>query len=382
VVGRRMGHPYWLWEAIMGSPQVLAACLAPEEAVKIDRVADRIVGLRPAHMYLTGTGSSRFAGLVTAQALSELTELPATVHTSSEFQAYPPAGLGPESVVIATSHSGVTPGDVPAMESARSCGAFTIGITNYRESALAQVVDEVIVGPDTPILRLRTTRSYNGNIVRGLQLSIALGKRLGRGEKAEAYQRDLLQCPSVLESCLAEYAPLVPEVARELLHSSVYFVVAAGPNMSTAHETALGFYQGTGVGARALQVEEFLHGSVQAMREEMCLVAIAAPGPLQRRILQAVEAVKAIGGRTLIIAPKDTPGMQMADVPIPMPAGIPELLTPVIYTGPLWQIGYHFSLLTNRDPDYMEMMDEAHMQALASLMPEGSQFDRWAGRVD
>jgi len=267
------------------------------------------------------------------------------------------------------------------LELARRRGAYTFGITNDAQSDLAGAVHQAIIGPDTPILRLRTTRSYNGNIFRGLQLSIALGKRLGNQEKAKAYEHDLERCPSILAQCLKKYADRAPEMASGILNSSLFFSVAAGPNMSTAYETALGFYQGSGTGARALQVEEYLHGSVQAITRDMCFLGIAAPGPLQKRIMQAVKAAKIIGTQTLVIAPENTPELEIADVVISIPAVVPELLTPLIYTGPLWQIGYYFSIQTGRDPDYMLMEDDAHKEALAALMPEGSQFDRWAGRV-
>jgi glucosamine 6-phosphate synthetase-like amidotransferase/phosphosugar isomerase protein len=365
----------------MGSPAVLEGCLAPEGKVQIDRAADKIAELNPEHIFLTGTGSSRFAGMVTEQALNELAGLPATVHSSTEFMAYPPVRLGPESIVIATSHSGVTPGDVRMIDFARSQGAYTFGITNDVNSDLAGAVHQVIIGPDTPILRLRTTRSYNGNIFRGLQLSIALGKRLGREARAQAYEKELENCPSRLDQCLKEYAITTSEMASVLLNSSMFFCVAAGPNMSTAYETALGFYQGSGAGARALQVEEYLHGSIQAITTDMCFVGIASPGLLQKRILEALGAARCIGTQTLVIAPEETPGTELADIVIAMPAEVPELLTPLIYTGPLWQIGYYFSIHKGRDPDYMLMDDLAHKEALAELMPEGSQFDRWAGRM-
>lgn len=379
---RRFQHPYWLWEAMNRSYEVLQANLADSESEKIECVVRKIVEIDPKHIFLLGTGSSGFAGMITAHALNELTDIPASVYNTSEFGAYPPSFLGPDTVVIATSHSGETPGDIPVMELIHKKGAFLIGITNYPESSLAKAVDLPLIGPNTPVLRLRLTRSYNGNILRGLQIAVSLGKKIGHKDKAEALEEELMKSPLVLRECLEKYALITPDIAKSLLDVPLFFMAAAGPNMSTAYEAALGFYQGSGARARALQIEEFLHGSIQAMREEMCLVAIAAPGPLQNRILRSVNAVQQFGAKVVLIGPKSKIEAFNPDVAIPMSDDLPELLTPVIYTAPLWQIGYHFSLLTGRDPDYMEMSESGHKKALASLMPEGSQFDRWAGRID
>lgn len=379
---RRHEHPYWLWEAMMGSSKLLKACLDEEGVQQIDRVVDEILHREPKNFFLIGTGSSRFAGMVTVQALKEIAGIHAVSVNTMEFGAYPPLDLGKDSIVIITSHSGNTPGDIPVIKMIRNRGAYSIGITNVKNAPLAKNVEDVILGPDTPVLKLRLTRSYPGNIFRGIQLAIALARRMGREILAEQYERELFKTPAIMEVAINDFAPRAPEVARKLLGKDAYFAIAAGPNMSTAHEAALGFYQGTGIGATPLQVEEFLHGSIQALTSNMAVVFIAAPGPLQGRILLAEEAVRKLGADTVLIAPEGTAGLEKSPFGISMPGIQPELLTPLTYTGPLWLIGYYFSLLTNRDPDYMEMTDKTHQEVLALLMPAGSQFDRWSGRID
>ncbi|MBN1267192.1 MAG: SIS domain-containing protein [Anaerolineales bacterium] len=378
---RREAHPYWLWEAMMGSPALLRSYLSGTEVDKVQSVVDEIFSRGIERFYLAGTGSSRFAGMVVRDAFRDIADVEAQVMNTMELGAYPPLELDEKSVVVFTSHSGDTPGDEQVIRQVQGSGAWTVGITNHEDSTLARTVDRVLSGPDTPMLRMRLTRSYPGNIFRGIQMAIEVAHRSRRSGKAESVEEKLNRIPDQLEKVMLDYEPRAKDIAERLLGHHAYLVIGSGPNLATAEEIALGFYQGTGVGSRPLLVEEFLHGSIQALTEHMAVVAVAAPGPLQGRILDAMYAVQRIGATTVLLAPEGTPNLADCTVPIPMPNDTLELLTPLTYMGPPWLIGYYFSILTGRDPDYMEMTDEAHQQALGLLMPAGSQFDRWSGRI-
>ena len=119
-----------------------------------------------------------------------------------------------------------------------------------------------------------------------------------------------------------------------------------------------------------------LHGPIQALRPGACVVAVAAPGPLQERILRSAQACHAIGATVLTIAPEDTAGLEDAGVLIPMPARIPELLTPLLYIVPFWLIGYQFALATGRDPDNLSRNRKEFKSAFRILMPGDSRFDQ------
>ena len=371
---RRTEHPYWLWESIMRTPEMLEACLEPPVQNQVDHVADHIAGLAPRRVFCIGTGSSSYASMAHACAFEQIAGISTSWHVTSELGAYPPVDLGPGCVVVVSSHSGRTIGDLQVVELARQRGAYTVGVTDIADSPLAQSVDDAIIGPGGPKAELPATRTYASAVFRVLQLAVGLAKRLSHEDSAARYESKLAQVPGLLRTVLDDFAARAPGFAQELSDRSLYFVVSAGPNMCTAYEAALALFQATDVGAQPYHVEEVLHGPIQALTSEMCLVAIAGPGPLQGRILRAAQAFRVIGARVLTIAPVGTNPIAEGDLFIAMPADIPELLTPLLYIAPLWQIGYHCSLGTGHDPDRLSMQKQEFKDAFALLMAGDPKF--------
>jgi glucosamine--fructose-6-phosphate aminotransferase (isomerizing) len=284
--------------------------------------------------------------------------------------------MGPESVLILTSHSGRTKGDLRVVERARQRGAYTIGITDIADSPLAQAVDDTIIGPGGRKTELPATRTYTAAMFRILQLASSLAKRLDDSDTAKVYDKELGKLPHTLHRLLNRFSTQAGSYADALADVERYFVIGAGPNMSTAFEGALVLLQSTDAGGQAFHVEEMLHGPIQALRPGACVAAVAAPGPLQERIIQSARACHTIGATVLTIAPEGTPGLQDAGLHVSMPAQIPELLTPILYIVPFWLIGHRSAVATGRDPDNLSMNEEAFKSAFRLLMPRDPRFDR------
>jgi len=371
----RRQHPYWVWESMMRTPEMLQSCLEQPVRGHVERVADRVAELAPRRVFCAGTGSSCYASIVHAHAFEQVAGLPASWYVTSDLDAYPPIGLAPGSVLIVTSHSGRTMGDLPVVELARRRGAYTVGITDIDSSPLAQAVDDTIIGPGGSKAELPATRTYSAAVFRVLQLAAALAQRLQTPETGTMYESRLRELPGILGSFLDSFAHQAQSCVDRLCNVEHYFVIGAGPNMGTALEGALILLQSTDAGAQAFHPEEMLHGPIQALTTAMCVVAVAAPGPFQERILQTAEASRTIGATVLSIAPEGSPGLD-ADLSIPMPADIPELLTPLLYIVPFWLLGYQFALTTGRDPDLLSMGKERFQKAFRRLMAGDSHYDR------
>ncbi|HEY60114.1 MAG TPA: SIS domain-containing protein [Anaerolineae bacterium] len=182
--------------------------------------------------------------------------------------------------------------------------------------------------------------------------------------------------PDLLNTVSKLYAKKASETVEEIRKCTSFFVIGSGPNIATADESALGISQSAGVPAQAFPAENFLHGPIQTLRDHMGVIAIAAPGPLQERIIQAAEASKVIGSKVIVLAPKNMEGLHDFDVALRLPDGIPELLTPVIYITPLWQIAYHFSLLGRGcHTDRLSMDKPEFKKAFLIIMQEDKKFE-------
>jgi glucosamine--fructose-6-phosphate aminotransferase (isomerizing) len=361
------------------TPAMLEACLRQPISAAVERVAERLLELGVRRVFCTGTGSSGYASIVHAHALEQLAGLPASWHVSSEVSAYPPADLTAGSALILASHSGRTLGDLRLVQLARDRGAYTIGVTDIADSPLAQAVDDTIIGPGGPKPELPATRTYVAAMFRVLQLAAAVGRLLDGQRVPRGVGEQLRTLPRTMQSFFGSFAKQAADWAAALTGVRHYFTLAAGPNMSTACEGALILLQSTDAGAQAFHVEEMLHGPIQALRGDMCVIAVAAPGPLQQRVLQSAQASAVIGARVVILAPQDIRISSGAGVHIGMPSGIVELLTPLLYIVPLWLIGYESALATGRDPDNLSRDRPEFKEAFQLLMAGDPRFTGQAG---
>ncbi len=63
------------------------------------------------------------------------------------FQEYPYEGCDSNSAVFFISHSGKSEGDLRVVKQVKALGAYTIGVTDIKGSALAEAVDQLLIGP-------------------------------------------------------------------------------------------------------------------------------------------------------------------------------------------------------------------------------------------
>jgi glucosamine--fructose-6-phosphate aminotransferase (isomerizing) len=371
---RRTSHPYWLWESIMETPEVLKKYLDEDFQREVDRIAEVIHQKNPRRVFVSGTGSSNFVALAEVFAFEQIAGYPATAYVTTELSAQPPLDLDSDSLWVFNSHSGGTIGDADAIEVAKERGAFTLGITDIPDSTLAQLVDEALIGPGGPKHELPATRTYAAALFRTILLAAALAKWSGNEVKAGETLASLEKIPAIMREVIDRFEVQAPAVVEQLMDCTAFIVVGSGPNVATIHEGALGLSQSRGVPAQGFPTENWLHGPIQTLTKEMCVITIAAEGPLQTRVLHAAEAAKIIGASVVVLGPKDAIQSVSADVIFEMPDGVPEVMSPLLYIPPLWQIGYHFSLKVGHDADRLSMEIPEFQEAMAYLMRGDRKF--------
>jgi glucosamine--fructose-6-phosphate aminotransferase (isomerizing) len=371
---KRKNHPYWLWESIMETPEILAKYLEPDFQKQVDQIAEKVVDHQPKQVFVSGTGSSYFVSLAEFHAFEQLAGIPATAHVTSELSAYPPPSLGSDSVWLFNSHSGGTIGDSDAVTVAKQHGALTVAITDIEESNLARSVDYALVGPGGPKHELPATRTYAAALFRAILLSRKIGLLRTREDLTDVVGDHLKRIPEVYRKCTETFEQRAQDMVDQLMDCSAYTVIASGPNIATAHEGALGLSQSRGVPAQGFAVENWLHGPIQTLLPEHCVIAIAAPGPNKQRVAQAAGAAKMIGSKVVLMQPEGESLEIEADFVIRMPNAVPGLLTPLFYVAPLWQLGYFFSLEVGHDPDRLSMDQPEFQDAMTYLMRGDRKF--------
>jgi glucosamine 6-phosphate synthetase-like amidotransferase/phosphosugar isomerase protein len=88
-------------------------------------------------------------------------------------------------------------------------------------------------------------------------------------------------------------------------------------------------------------------------------------------MLKTAQACKIIGAKVVLLYPEDLGRITDYDVCMDFPSGIPELMSPMIYMTPLWQIAYYFSLLGKGCHTDRRSMDKPEFKEAFSVIMEG-----------
>ncbi len=370
----RTAHPFWVWESIQMIPGLLDQCLKKGVTDQIDHVVKNCLNRKINKIYLLGRGSSYFLTLTNRYLFEKLTGIPTICQVMNVIQSYPPEEPEPHSAAFIYSHSGKSEGDPEIVEMLKRLNIYTVGITDIAGSDLAKVVDDCIIGPGGSKVELPATRTYATAMFRMSQFAVAYAEALGKGREIQEYKDSLAHLPAQIKALMTSYEGKAAVTIEKIKDCTSFFIIGYGPNISTADEAAMAISQSTFLPAQSFELENFIHGPMQALKQGRCVISIAPEGPLQERMLKMTKAAGIIGTTTVLLAPKSTGNVSDADVFIEMPDGIPDLLSPIAYMVPLWQTGYHFGLLgRGGHPDRLSMDKPEFKEAFSFLMKK----DKW-----
>jgi len=369
----RTQHPYHVWESLQMIPGLLRECLDEPVQSDIQQIAADFQDRGIDKLIMLGRGSSYFAALAVEFLFEKLTQLPVSCYVTNVFQEYPYERCDAKTAVFFLSHSGKSEGDLRVVEQVRAMGAYTIGVTDIPGSDLAQAVDQLLIGPGGSKIELPASRTYATAIYRLSLLAQAIAESLRVVGDPHEYADALLALPGQVGSFMADFELKAPEVVAVLKDCRYQLIVGFGPNWANAGEAAMAFNQSSGIPTLRYEMENYIHGPLQGLTPEAGVIGIAPAAALQSRMFGLMAAARTIGAKTVLLAPAGTQAPAV-DYLVELPAGIPDLISPIPYMVPLWQIGYHFGLLGNgTHPDRLSMDKPEFKEAFSYIMKE----DKW-----
>jgi fructoselysine-6-P-deglycase FrlB-like protein len=369
----RTQHPYHVWESLQMIPGLLRECLDEPVQSDIQQIAADFQDRGIDKLIMLGRGSSYFAALAVEFLFEKLTQLPVSCYVTNIFQEYPYERCDAKTAVFFLSHSGKSEGDLRVVEQVRAMGAYTIGVTDIPGSDLAQAVDQLLIGPGGSKIELPASRTYATAIYRLSLLAQALAESLRVVGDPHEYADALLALPGQVGSFMADFELKAPEVVAVLKDCRYQLIVGFGPNWANAGEAAMAFNQSSGIPTLRYEMENYIHGPLQGLTPEAGVIGIAPAAALQSRMFGLMAAARTIGAKTVLLAPAGTQAPAV-DYLVELPAGIPDLISPIPCMVPLWQIGYHFGLLGNgTHPDRLSMDKPEFKEAFSYIMKE----DKW-----
>jgi glucosamine--fructose-6-phosphate aminotransferase (isomerizing) len=233
-------------------------------------------------------------------------------------------------LAVGVSQSGKTPEITDTLERVKAAGAATVAVTNDGGSPLAEIADEAIdlgVGPEDAV---PATKTVTAQLAAFAILAHALGEPLWPEEAWAAVPRAQAEVLADDGAAAAAGAAIARSASHVQLGRGFLFAVAL--------EGALKVAETTGLASQGFSVADFLHGPIAIAHEGTTAVAYAAPGPVAKDVREA--AARARDGEA-----------GDADLRVPIPAGVPEALAPLVHVVRAQQLALHATLALGLDPD-------------------------------
>lgn len=300
-------------EGIDAQPEVLRTSA---EAVR--RTLRRIPPLEEgALVALVGIGASEHVARSAAPVWRKLGIRAFAVSASELLDAPGPVA----DVVVAMSESGRSAETVAAL---KSILGRRIAITNFADSPLAEVVDEVIPlesGPDSPVY----TTGYTATIQ-------AVGLL---GEHWAGSSSDWFSLPDLAARVISDARPVIESVAERFDGARIIDVVGSGSSLATAGEGALLLREAARAFTAAHETYNYLHGPMEPLDSSACCVVVG-----EGREVRLAREVSALGCPTLLVTNRPDVDAEERLTPVRLPEPPSPLAGTVMEILPLQLLGW------------------------------------------
>jgi glucosamine--fructose-6-phosphate aminotransferase (isomerizing) len=270
---------------------------------------------------IAARGTSDNAARYAQYLLGARQRLPVALATPSLFTLYqaPPRLEG--ALVIAISQSGRSPDIVSVIAAARAQGRPTLAITNDPGSALAAAAEHVLPLGCGEERAVAATKTYTASLAALALLSTALSD-------SPAAWEELARVPAQMQAALDGLDGSLDRVER-YTYIGRSAVIGRGFNYATAFEVALKVKELTRVTTEPYSSADFLHGPISVVQPGFPLMVIAPSGLTYQDMAACAQTARERGAELIAISDQSEL-LATAQLPLPLPAGIPEWLSPLV----------------------------------------------------
>jgi glucosamine--fructose-6-phosphate aminotransferase (isomerizing) len=330
-----------LQEEIHQQPQVLASLISRET-----RNASRIVAdLRshdPRFVVIAARGTSDNAARYGQYLLGAQNGLPVGLATPSLFSVYRRPPRLARALIIGISQSGQSPDIVAVLEEGRRQGVPTLAITNDPGSPLAAQADYLIPLHAGEEQAVAATKTYTAQLVALALLSCALERG---GDRLDALSKVPAAVARVLDT-----EDRVAGLVERYRYMETCVVLGRGYNYATAFEIALKLKELNYLVAESYSSADFMHGPIAVVGSGFPAMVVAPSGEMfdtMRRFSLELKSRKA----ELLVISDHQALLEEAVTPLPLPAGTPEWLSPIVTVVPGQLFALHLTRTKGHDPD-------------------------------
>ncbi len=323
-----------LREEIFDQYGVISSLLSAQRK-HIEEIAREIKKRDIHYVFLAARGTSDNAGRYANYLWGAFNRLPLALAAPSLFSIYNQPPRLKDALVVGISQSGQSPDIVSVLAEGKRQGCLTLAITNETDSPLAQVADfylDVEAGSEKAVA---ATKTYTAQLTSIAMLSAALlndEKRWQELDRLPGWVENVLKLDKEMEQISLRYRYMQRCV-----------VLGRGFNYATAFEWSLKLKELTYVEAEPYSSADFMHGPIAMVDQGFPVMVVNPSGKVYDSILGLMGDLKHNQLAELAVISDRKEALAMAQAPIPLPAGIPEWLSPIVSIIPAQLFGYHLT---------------------------------------
>lgn len=324
-----------LFSEINEQPERIKSLLSSQRK-HVEKIAAEIQQRGVDYVFLAARGTSDNAGRYANYLLGAMNGLPLALATPSLFTYYKKPPMLKNALVIGVSQSGKSPDIVSVLEEGRRQGCMTLSITNEPNSPLAQKSDFVLDLQAGVEKAVAATKTYTTELMSIAMLSAALS-----GNK-KAWD-DLGNVSKWMRETL-KHSDFIAQAVQRYRYIDQTVVLGRGFNYATAFEWALKLKELTYIIAEPYSSADFAHGPIAMVESGYPVLAVAARGKVFDSMLEMLKRLRSDIAAELVVISNDRKALSLAQVPLQIPIGTPEWLSPLVSILLAQLFAYHLTL--------------------------------------
>lgn len=329
-----------LFQEINEQPDAITE-LIQGESRNISNIANLVRG-RFEYVIIAARGTSDNAARYAQYLMGSHNHLQVALATPSLFSIYKTPPNLAHALVIGISQSGQSPDIVSVIAEGKRQGRPTITITNDQNSPLANSAEFVIPLHAKKERAVAATKTYTTSLTALAILSAHLNKNLANLE-------EISKIPNLIYEVLSGLDPVIARTER-YRYMGHCAVLGRGYNYATAFEVALKIKELTRIVAEPYSSADFRHGPIATVTTGFPVVLIAPSGSISADMDDLFENLKKLHAELIVISDNKNL-LNGANLPLKIPSGVPEWLTPLLGVIPGQVFALHLAVARGLNPD-------------------------------
>ncbi len=271
------------------APEAVARFLQ-RNAKALEEIGTYLKRKPPPVIITSARGSSDCAAGYFKYLAEILTGIPCSSIGASVVSVYGATLQLKNGLCVTISQSGKSPDIVALQDAARRAGALTVAVVNMQDSPAADAADICLPLHAGPELSVAATKSFIVSLVAGAAI---VAHWLDR--------KDLLTAIAGLPDQLAKAAKLDwPEAVDLAKDAESLYVMARGPSLPIATETALKLKETCAIHAEAYSIAEVMHGPLELLGEGFPVLAYSPEDSARQSSRDSLDRMRQTGASILV----------------------------------------------------------------------------------